>query len=83
MNRADTPRSDKPHPTPLDSEKVHERPEVKPLVDKARAERDQRVPQGTMKTGSDVLGGGGTKSLKTPPQGTPRIPKDSDPKKDD
>lgn len=51
-----------PEPSPASTDKgdaVHKWPEVKPLVDKAGAEK---VPhQGSMKTGADTVGGGGTK----------------------
>ena len=58
-----------PDPKPKDEEAppaaipTHERPDVKPLVEKARAEPHARIPQGVMKTGADIAGGGGTKSL--------------------
>ena len=72
---------EKPHPTPRDGDNVHERPEVKPLVEKAGAERERRVPQGTMKTGGDIPGGGGTQSLELPtdpPQNAPTEEKNED-----
>ncbi len=52
-----------PRTTP---EPVSERPEIKSLIDKARAYPEQRIPQGTIKTGADIPGGGGTKSLELP-----------------
>lgn len=61
-------------PVPTPSANVHERPEVKPLVDKAGADPDRRVPQGTMKTGGDVPGGGGTQSLELPEVVDPAAP---------
>jgi hypothetical protein len=57
------PQPERPHPTPREGNNVHERPEVKDLVEKARAERHRRVPQGTMKTGGDTAGGGATNPL--------------------
>jgi len=70
------PPKQKPHPTPSAEDNVHGRPEVKPLVEKAGAERDARIPQGTMKTGADTVGGGGTKSLEEPsnPSQAPNAP---------
>jgi hypothetical protein len=56
------PKSVPPDTVP-EGEEPHTKPEVKSLVEKARADRDKRVPQGTMKTGADCAGGGGTKSL--------------------
>ncbi len=49
---------------------VHERPEVKPLIEKAGVDLRKTLPQGTMKTGADVPGGGGTHTLDMPPKGT-------------
>ena len=74
MPENDPPQPDKAHPSPLAGEKVHERPEVKPLVEKAQAERDARIPHGTMRTGSDIPGGGGSQSLADPAASTPRTP---------
>jgi hypothetical protein len=49
----------------------HEKPDVKPLVEKAEAERALSAPpEAAIKTGADVLGGGGTKTLEPGP--TPR-----------
>ncbi len=42
---------------------THELPEVKPLIDKARSDPARRIPEGTIRTGADVVGGGGTKTL--------------------
>lgn len=51
-------------PTPATGEgKILEDPQVKSLVEKACAEPERRIPQGTVKTGADLPGGGGTKSL--------------------
>ncbi len=62
-NPPDANTSDqKPNP----KESIHERPEIKPLIEKAGAHPERRVSQGTMKTGGDVAGGGGTKSLEVP-----------------
>ncbi len=56
-------------PTPP-AANIHERPEIKPLIEKAGADPQRRVPQGTMKTGGDVPGGGGTQPLELPEDGT-------------
>ena len=64
-----------PNPQPQDEAPpeglpVHERPEVKNLVEKAGGVLRKNLPQGTMKTGADVPGGGGTHTLDMPPKGT-------------
>jgi len=42
----------------------HEAADVKPLLEKARADAFQKEPRpGTMKTGADTAGGGGTKTI--------------------
>jgi hypothetical protein len=51
----------------------HERPEVKPLVEKAEAERVRGAPpEATIKSGADVAGGGGTKTLEPGPTPQPK-----------
>ena len=70
------PEPDPPKPeNPRAGLPPHEMPDVKPLIEKAGAERDRRVPQGTIKTGADIAGGGGTKTLDDPPPGPAPGPK--------
>jgi hypothetical protein len=52
-----------PPTTPDNDLPVHERPDVKPLVEKAVAELTESRTPGTMKTGADTAGGGGTRTL--------------------
>ena len=54
-----TDQDDKP-PAPVPT---LERPDVKPLVEKAGAGPGPRIPHGVIRTGADIAGGGGTKSL--------------------
>jgi hypothetical protein len=58
----------KPQAKPLedttpDGGEVSQRPEVKPLVDKAGATKLRETPPGTMVTGADTPGGGAAKPL--------------------
>lgn len=71
-SKADKPDQKQPAESPTAHKGVppHEMPDVKPLVDKAGAEPDRRIPQGAMKTGADTAGGGGTKTLE--PDQTPQ-----------
>jgi hypothetical protein len=42
---------------------VHQRPEVKPLIEKSGAERLLQTPPGTMATGGGIAGGGSANPL--------------------
>lgn len=70
-----------PKATHHDQGDVHERPEVKPLVEKAGALKSQDAPHGTIKSGADVPGGGGTKSLEIGAPDELRPPHAPDPHK--
>lgn len=64
------PNPQPPDEAPPEAVPVHERPEVKHLIEKAGGDLRKTLPQGTMKTGADVPGGGGTHTLDMPPKGT-------------
>lgn len=57
-----------PKATHHEADDVHERPEVKPLVEKAGALKSKEAPHGSIRSGADVPGGGGTKTLEIGPE---------------